>query len=98
MNSCMIVLGGRTNNAAEQLSMEIYDTENSEWYKFPSIQRFRHASWIQEGSLFCFGGFELDQVQPYIQPNVPTDQFQRINLSKLFEKNENLTRKLMLNS
>ena len=37
MNSCMIVLGGRTNNATEQLSMEVYDTENSEWYKFPSI-------------------------------------------------------------
>jgi protein phosphatase len=31
MNSCMIIIGGRTNNANEMLPMEIYDTENSEW-------------------------------------------------------------------
>lgn len=37
MNSCMIIIGGRTNNANESLPMEIYETENSEWCRFPSI-------------------------------------------------------------
>ena len=62
MNSCLIIVGGRTNNATEQLDMEIYDTENSEWQRCPSIQRFRHAGWLSEGYLYCYGGFELDSV------------------------------------
>ena len=37
----MIVLGGRTNTVNENVLMEIYETENSEWKKFNSIQRFR---------------------------------------------------------
>jgi len=42
----MMVVGGRTNNVGELLPLEVYDTETSEWTKFNSIQRFRHASWI----------------------------------------------------
>jgi len=33
----MIILAGRTNNVNEQLYIEVYDTENSEWLKFPSL-------------------------------------------------------------
>jgi len=54
----MIVIGGRTNNVGENVGLDIYDTETSEWTKFPSVQRFRHASWLVESSLYIYGGFE----------------------------------------
>jgi len=38
-------MGGRTNNIGEAVSMEVYETENSEWYRFSSVQRFRHTVW-----------------------------------------------------
>lgn len=41
----MFVIGGRSNLVGEVLPFEIYDTESSDWYKFPSIQRFRHTLW-----------------------------------------------------
>jgi protein phosphatase len=41
----MIVIGGRTNTVGEDVPMEVYDTESSEWYKFNTIQRFRHFCW-----------------------------------------------------
>jgi len=33
----MIVLGGRTNTVGENILMEIYETETSEWKKFSSV-------------------------------------------------------------
>jgi protein phosphatase len=33
----MFVIGGRSNMVGEVLPFEIYDTESSDWYKFPSI-------------------------------------------------------------
>lgn len=39
----MLVIGGRTDTVGETVSLEVYDTESSEWKRFPSIQRFRHA-------------------------------------------------------
>ena len=63
MHSCMILMGGRGNNSNESLSLDVYDTENSEWYRYPSVQRFRHASWLSENFLYCYAGFELDQVR-----------------------------------
>lgn len=41
----MLVIGGRTNNVGEKVSLEVYDTESSEWYKFSALQRFRHVCW-----------------------------------------------------
>jgi len=75
--SMLLVIGGRTNTVGETLTIDIYDTETSEWSKFQSIQRFRHSSWIWEQGIFVFGGFELDS------PNVPTDNICKIILPKL---------------
>jgi hypothetical protein len=33
----MIIMGGRTNSAGENMKMEIYETENSEWKKINSV-------------------------------------------------------------
>ena len=33
----MMVIGGRTNKVGEDVALEVYDTESSEWYKFRAI-------------------------------------------------------------
>lgn len=73
MGTMMIVVGGRTNSVNEQVALELYDTETSEWYKFPSIQRFRHACWAIDSNLFIHGGFEHDS------PNVPKEYITRLD-------------------
>ena len=82
--SLLLVIGGRTNNINEKLDLDVYDTETSEWYKFPGILRFRHANWLLESSLFIHGGFYQSS------PNIPTDELLKINLSKVFQTFPNL--------
>lgn len=74
-----MVLGGRTNTVGETVPLEIYDTETSEWHRFPSLQRFRHASWMMNKELFAHGGFEHES------PNVPTKGILKIELGKLLK-------------
>lgn len=62
----MAVIGGRTNQVGEKIMLEAYNTETSEWFKFPCIQRFRHASWAIDNFVFIHGGFDHEQ------PNIPT--------------------------
>lgn len=88
MGSVMLVIGGRTNNVGENLPLETYDTENSEWSAFNTAQRFRHGSWIDEDNVYIYGGFELNT------PNVPTDALVKISLSDLFINNNWLYSKL----
>ena len=33
----MMVIGGETNNVGEDVAMEVYDTESSEWHRFRAI-------------------------------------------------------------
>ena len=75
----MIVIGGRTNQVGEIVPLEIYDTESSEWYKFNSLQRFRHACFLIESNLYIHGGF--DQVSP----SIPTETITKIDLNKAFK-------------
>jgi len=37
LDSALLICGGRTNNVGEELGLDVYDTENSEWYRFPSV-------------------------------------------------------------
>lgn len=48
LGTLMVVLGGRSNSASENVVMEIYETETSEWRKFTSVQRFRASIWAPE--------------------------------------------------
>lgn len=72
----MLIVGGRTNNVGEHLTLDVYDTETSEWAKFNALQRFRHGSWIFENFVYVYGGFELES------PNIPTDNINRVNILK----------------
>ena len=54
----MVVVGGRTNNVGESVPLEVYDTETSEWYRFPAVLRFRHSCLKLDSWLYIHGGFE----------------------------------------
>ena len=84
----MMVIGGRTNTVGEIVSLEVYDTESSEWYKFNSLQRFRHACWSVDSTVYVHGGFEHET------PNIPINIIARIDTYKLFHKHEHLITKI----
>ena len=90
IGSSMIVLGGRTNNVNENIGMEVYDTETSDWYKMSAVQRFRHGSWLVDNFIYVYGGFEQDS------PNVPTDSVIRLNVLKTFQIHDALYSKTQL--
>ena len=87
LGSVMVVVGGRTNQVAESVPLEAYDTETSEWYKFPSLQRFRHSCFAVDYNLYVHGGFEHET------PNIPTAGIVKIDTTKMFKKHENLLSK-----
>lgn len=33
----MLVVGGRTNTAGEDVQLDVYETESSEWFKFSCL-------------------------------------------------------------
>lgn len=70
------------------MALEVYDTESSEWYKFNSLQRFRHACWFIDSNVYVHGGFEHET------PNIPINVIARIDTYKLFTKHEHLTQKI----
>lgn len=84
----MMVIGGRTNQVGEVVALEVYDTESSEWYKFNSLQRFRHACWSVDANVYVHGGFEHET------PNIPINIIARIDTYKLFTKHDHLTQKI----
>ena len=84
----MLVLGGRTNTVGENVQLEVYETESSEWKKFNSLQRFRHTVWAIDSNIFMHGGFENET------PNIPTNTIMKLDLMVLFQKAPNLATKL----
>eukprot|EP00331_Platyophrya_macrostoma_P003524 CAMPEP_0176424724 /NCGR_PEP_ID=MMETSP0127-20121128/10992_1 /TAXON_ID=938130 /ORGANISM="Platyophrya macrostoma, Strain WH" /LENGTH=808 /DNA_ID=CAMNT_0017805805 /DNA_START=70 /DNA_END=2496 /DNA_ORIENTATION=+ len=88
LGSLMLVVGGRTNNVGESVPFEVYDADSSEWSRFPSIQRFRHACWTLDNILFVYGGFEQES------PNIPTETIAKADLSKYFQSNAYLSKYL----
>ena len=85
----MVVLGGRTNQVGESVHMEIYETENSEWKKFSSIQRFRHTIWaVDHHTIYMHGGFENET------PNIPTNSIMKLDLLAHVKANAGLVAKL----
>lgn len=83
-----MVIGGRTNQVGEDVALEVYDTESSEWYKFKAIQRFRHSVWSVDSSVYVHGGFEHET------PNIPINAISRIDAMKLFASHPGLQTKI----
>jgi len=79
VGTLMMVLGGRTNTVGENVQLEVYETESSEWKKFNSLQRFRHTVWAIDSVIYMHGGFENET------PNIPTNSIMKIDLAQLFK-------------
>ena len=84
----MVVVGGRTNTVGENVQLEVYETESSEWHKFDCLQRFRHTIWAVDSTIFMHGGFEKET------PNIPTNSIVKIDLLNLFQYLPHLKAKL----
>ena len=84
----MVVVGGRTNTVGENVQLEVYETESSEWHKFDCLQRFRHTIWAIDSTIFMHGGFEKET------PNIPTNSIMKIDLMALFRNLPHLKSKL----
>lgn len=88
IKNIMIVLGGRNNNQNLDIPMDVYNLSQCEWLQFPSVSRFRHASYLVDNFLFVHAGFEPKK------PSVPTNVTAKINLPELFFDYENISRYL----
>jgi Kelch motif len=53
-----MVIGGRSPDQNEELSLDVYNLTSNQWIKVLPVARFRHASWIRNGILYIHGGFE----------------------------------------
>ena len=80
----LIVLGGRNTSETKQMPIEIYDTQTSKWVSTASFNKFRHTAWIFDNFVYIHGGFFLNN---YL---VAQNDIVKIDLSKLFNSNDNL--------
>jgi protein phosphatase len=84
----MLVIGGRTDTVGDTVSLEVYDTETSEWNRFPTVQRFRHACWCVDTNLFMHGGFDNES------PTVPTDAIMKLDALAILKSAPHLVEKI----
>ena len=78
VGTLLLTIGGRSNQVGESMPLDIYDTDSSDWYKLPSIDRFRHISFMVDHNIYIHGGFDQEA------PNIPTSTILRIDLNKFF--------------
>ena len=83
----LIVLGGRNTSDTKQIPIEIYDTQTSKWVSSASFNKFRHTAWIIDNFVYTHGGFLLNN---YL---VAQNDIIKIDLSRLFNSNDNLKNK-----
>lgn len=84
----MFVVGGRTYNVHENLKLDIFDTDTSEWHSVTNLQRFRHVAWMTQGNLYVQGGFKQDS------PEVPVSDVKKICLLDAIKNKPNLAKKI----
>jgi protein phosphatase len=83
-----INIGGRSSSDGDNLPIEVYDTETSEWHIFMNFKRFRHACFIIENFMYIHGGLEDEK------HNNPAKVLNEINLLEAFEKDAVILPKL----
>lgn len=60
------------------MPLDIYDTDSSDSYKLPNIDRFTHTCFMIEHDIFIYGGFDQEA------PNIPTESTLKLDLNKAF--------------
>ena len=84
LGNLMIITGGRARNIQDNMPTEVYDTESSEWKRFPGLNLFRHSCFVKDSHLYIYGGFENTN------PNIPIEKLIRIDLTQYFASNQPL--------
>eukprot|EP00826_Nyctotherus_ovalis_P053268 TRINITY_DN6896_c0_g1_i26.p1 TRINITY_DN6896_c0_g1~~TRINITY_DN6896_c0_g1_i26.p1 ORF type:complete len:746 (-),score=105.30 TRINITY_DN6896_c0_g1_i26:17-2254(-) len=79
IDNYMAIIGGRANSTESIVLFNVYDTETAEWFSFNSIKRFRHASWLVDGVIYVFGGFQQGL------RDVPTDTILHLDYASLIK-------------
>lgn len=75
LGSLLVAIGGRSTQVVENIPINVYDTETSEWAAYDSINRFRHACWLADDMyIYICGGFTQDN------PNESTNTIVRFNV------------------
>ena len=85
-----INIGGRSQSTGDDIPIEVYDTETSEWSTFIVFKRFRHSSFLYDNFLYIHGGLEDEK------HNNPDRALNEINLLDLFQSNNNVLGKLKI--
>ena len=83
-----INIGGRNNKCGDDLPIDIYDTETSEWSSYGSFRRFRYASFLYDNYLYLHGGLEDDK------QNNPAKDLKEVNVLELVKNNEHVYNKI----
>jgi protein phosphatase len=83
-----INIGGRALPDGDNLPIEVYDTDTSEWHTFSSFRRFRHAIFIVDSTIYIHGGLEDEK------HNNPASTMNELNLLNIFEKESLISIKL----
>lgn len=84
----MIITGGRSKNIQDILTTDVYDTESSEWKKFPGLGLYRHSCFVKDFSLYVYGGFENSN------PNMPVEKLIKFDLLQYFASSPNIATKI----
>lgn len=58
IGTLFLVIGGRNNNVGQPVSLDIYDTDTSDWHKLLKIDRFRHICCLIDKYIYIHGGFD----------------------------------------
>ena len=83
-----INIGGRALPDGDNLPIEVYDTDTSDWHVFKNFRRFRHALFIVNSTIFIHGGLEDER------HNNPASTMDELNLLDIFEKDSLIGAKL----
>jgi len=83
-----INIGGRSTSDGDNLPIEVYDTETSEWHSFLNYKRFRHATFIVDTTLYIHGGLEDEK------HNNPAKILNELNLFEVFNNDMVILNKL----
>lgn len=90
LGTLMFIVGGKGNELNDTMQLDIYDTENSQWTSFNSLQRYRHIAWLFGGNIFLHGGFGP------VNHALPISEVFRIDLVKSFAGQDALLQKLLI--
>ena len=86
----MFIIGGKGAEVNDNMRLDVYDTESSQWTSLDSLQRYRHIAWQFAGNIFLHGGFGN------VNHNLPVVEIYKIDLFRSFQPFQTLSQKIVI--